>query len=662
MMRLTRIVLPSIFLFTLAILAWIVPAKADDATPAPAAAPSTQAVLLDSVDTFWHYGKIARYDLAADAGQKILDCGADARVILETFEKIAAKHSDNIDIWMIRWVSLPVENSGPDMTSFDRSELHAKQLMKVVAAKLVDKINEGYASRRNDPQYIQDTITAMSMGARAYDNNLPRLAKSGELAVKMLVDILRDPDQRSLATVARRALRDLGIKALNPLLAATEMKDYDTLIDVISALGDIGYDAALPYLSRLANDTTVPEGIRTAAGNAIRHIGADPQNLSAAQGFYDLAEKFYYHKAPITPSGDKTAYIWFWTDDHGLTKRDVPTSIFGDVMAMRCAEYTLKLDPSNEAAVGLWLDADTKREVDLPAGEVDRTHRDDPDAHYYDVSAGVKYLNDALARALTDRNSAVAFKLAHSLRDVIGQSNMGNGAEALIDALSFPSRLVRYEAAFALGEAMPTQPFAGSDRIVPLLVEAMHQQAKPNVLIVAPTSNDMLNTLQGAVQSLGYPFATAAEVNAASAAADTLPAVDIILVSDDADVAQLGNLEGSIAHLQGASMIVITKGPDSPYFVQAATDPLMNALEMPPKSQLSDTIKTAIDEAARHAGVKPMTDKEATNYALQAADLLARLALSHDPVLDIPGNETAIVTSLSDPRPRSSRLRDECWR
>jgi len=33
----------------------------------------------------------------------------------------------------------------------------------------------------------------MATGSRAYDNNLPRLAKSGELAVKVLVDISATP-------------------------------------------------------------------------------------------------------------------------------------------------------------------------------------------------------------------------------------------------------------------------------------------------------------------------------------------------------------------------------------------------------------------------------------------------------------------------------------
>ena len=43
------------------------------------------------------------------------------------------------------------------------------------------------------------------------------------------------------------------------------MRDFDTLVDVISVLGDIGYDASVPYLARLAAARNVLDGIRVAA-------------------------------------------------------------------------------------------------------------------------------------------------------------------------------------------------------------------------------------------------------------------------------------------------------------------------------------------------------------------------------------------------------------
>jgi len=617
-----------------------VAAPPTDTTTATAAAPA----LNDLVDDYWHYGKIARYDLASDAGEKIVaaDSG-NPRVVLEAFEAVAGAKGDVIDKWMLRWKTLPVPT--------DPTEAASAKRMRDVSTKLNDLINQGYETRRSDPDFIRNTINEMASGSRAYDNNLPRLAKSGELAVKVLIDILRNPDERQYHSVARRILRDLGRKALNPLLAATEMKDYDTLVDVIAALGDIGYSVSTPYLSHLATGSEFPSSVHTAAHNALTHMGASSSARPADQ-FYDEGEKFYYSRSDIEPSGDKTAFIWFWNPQRGLTKRDVPTPIFGDCMAMRECEYALKLDPGKGEAVGLWLASNTRREaVDMPTGGDDPTHRGIPDAHYYNVSAGVQYVNNALARALHDHNAPLSFQLTSALRDIIGQGNIaGSAGEAVQEALYFPNRLVRYEAALALAESMPTQAFPGSDRVVPLLVEAMTQNSKPNILIVAPTQDDTLNTLRTAVQSLEYTTAGGSTPNEAAAAANTLPAVDIIIISEDSDVRRMVDLEQTIAHLQGASMLVLTHAAGGPYADRSATDPLMNAAMFPPKASLSVVLKDEIEKARQHAGAMSLTDEQATHYALRSAELLEMIAISHSPAMDVAVAEPGLLTSLGDPR------------
>lgn len=641
------------------------PAPAADATPAPAnatgapadasaatqsaEAPAPAPTLNDLVDTFWHYGKIARYDLAADAGRKILASGSDPNTILTAFESVAARHNDGIDIWMLRWRSVPVA---------DATDRAAAKEMRDVAAKLGDIINQGYATRRADPNYIRQTLYEMSASERAYDNNMPRLAESGEVAVKVIIDMLRDPQQQLYHSTCRRALRNLGRKALNPLLAATEMTDYDTLVDVISALGDIDYDVAVPYLARLARAPNVPAAIHTASRNALFHIGiARNAPLETSGLFYTLAEKFYYGKSDIEPAGDKVSYIWYWTSDLGLTRRDVPTPIFNDLLAMRAAEYAMKLDASNGSAVSLWLDANTKREADLPAGAVDVTHKDDPDANYYNVSAGADYLNDALARATRDRNAAVALKLCDSLRNITGQSNLGGDSiTPLMQALYFPNRQVRYAAAFALAQSLPSKPFAGADRVVPLLVEAVNQTSKPGVLIVAPASASGTSLtdadLRDAVQSLGYPVIAASNPTDAAAAAISLPTIELIIISEDSDVRKMVDLEQNIARLQGASMLVLTHTLESPYAVASATDLLMNASVMPAKAVLKDELKADIEAARQHSGTAVMSEKDAAGYSLQAAALLEKLAITRGHALDVSVAEAGLLTALSDSRPQ----------
>ncbi|MGD0140337.1 MAG: hypothetical protein ABSD28_15805 [Tepidisphaeraceae bacterium] len=624
------------------------PAETAEPPAASAAEPEAKPTLDDLTDAFWHYGKIARYDLAADAGQKILDSGADAAAILMSFEAITARHNDTIDTWMLRWKSLPLSDA------VDRPSVQA---MRQVTAKLDDLIAQGYATRRSDPDYIRRTIYEMSTGERAYDNNMPRLAQSGEVSVKILIDILRDPAQNQYHVTCRRILRNLGRKGLNPLLAATEMRDFDTLVDVISVLGDIGYDASVPYLARLAAARNVPDGIRVAARKSLFKIGLQRNTaVRPSDLFFNLAEKCYYGKSDIEPAGDKISYIWYWTDDEGLKRKEVPTPIFNDLLAMRACEYTLKLDPTSGEAVSLWLTANTKRECDLPAGEVDLTHQGDPDANYYNVSAGANYLNDALSRATRDRAAAVALKLCQSLRDITGRGNLsGNAITPLMDALYFPNRQVRYAAAFALAQSLPSKPFAGSDRVVPLLVEAVNQTSKPGVLVVAPsTSSDSLTEgdLRDAVQGLGYSVVAAATPSDAASAAITLPTIDLILISEDSDVRKMIDLEQQIARLQGASMLVLTHTAQSPYAVASATDLLMNAAVMPAKEALKDELKTDIDAARQHSGTAVMSEKDASDDALEAAALLERIAMTRGQAFNVSAAEAGLLTALSDSRPQ----------
>jgi HEAT repeat protein len=634
------------------------PAPAPAATPAPADAVSGEQMSLnDLVDTYWHYGKIGRYDIAADNGNKILSGGADAPAILTAFEATAAKHNDVLDKWVLRWRALPqISDDAVKANPGLAADKAAIDSMKDVTAKLIDKINQGYEARRSDPQYMHDTIVAMSKGARGYDNNLPRLQKSGELGVKVMIDMLRNPSERQYNNTVREALRALGRKALNPLLAATEMKDPVVLVDVIAALGDIGYKDAVPYLSRLANNPDSPDAVKNAATAALLHMGAgNAAAMKPADQYFDLGEKFYYGNADVPASADKTSYVWYWSETDGLTKTDIPSPIFNDVMAMRSSEYSLKLDPSKSDSVSLWLAADTKREVDLPAGAEDPSHKGNPDAHYYNVSAGVKYLNDALARAIRDRNTGVALKLTQSLQDIIGQSNMAGPNDPVTQALFFPNRLVRYEAAFALAESLPTKTFNGAERVVPLLAEALSQSSKPNVLLLAPSTNSTINTIQDAITSLGYPVVAASDPVGAINGSQTLPSVDVIVISDDSDVQQMLDQAGQNPRLQGASVLVLTHTASNPFAVRAATDPLMNSVVMPPKDQLAATLKAEIDKARDHAGGVALTDAQASDYGLRAADLLARLAISRGQILDLSVAENPALGALSDPRPEIAK-------
>jgi hypothetical protein len=250
------------------------------ATVAPAAeAPATAAAAADTslqsaADSFWHYAKIARYDLAKVELQKLLDQKEQPVAVLEALEKVAADRKDNLDQWLFRWQQVA----------------DIRQPM----AQLNAILTAGYRTRRADPNFIETSIQRLDGTDQQFVFAMSRLSESGELAVSPMIDYLRDPAKQQYHAGIAKALVQLGKPALNPLVAALDMPaneaNLNTLLTVISVLGDIGYDVSVPALVDLTNKQDVPQAVRDAAKKALLHMGAgDPATLNDANLYYDLA-------------------------------------------------------------------------------------------------------------------------------------------------------------------------------------------------------------------------------------------------------------------------------------------------------------------------------------------------------------------------------------
>ncbi len=309
------------------------PASEAPATPAPApadatAAPAASTDLKQSVADFWHYGKVARYDLANVEAQKILASGSQPVQVLEAFEAVVAEPEqfgmpkDNLDEWMLRWAALPD--------------------MKDSTAKLQAVLNEGYLTRKSDTTSIKQQIERLSVNERARAGAMKSLRQSGELAIPFMLDYLHDPSKSQFHAATRLAMRNLGKLGLNAEVAATYSSDPGTLIEVIGVLGDIGYDSAVPYLARLTGSPDVPDSVHDAATKALAKLGITAP-VNVADAFNALAEKQFYGNSSIAAdTRNPMAFVWYWDATKGLYKIDVPQAIFNDIMTMRQTEASLK--------------------------------------------------------------------------------------------------------------------------------------------------------------------------------------------------------------------------------------------------------------------------------------------------------------------------------
>jgi len=381
-------------------------------------APDANSALRQEVKDFWHYAKIARYEAATDSLSKVIARESEALAVLGAFEQVSRARRDDLDTWLFRWQG-------------------TKELREPVT-KLLTMLEAGRLERRLIPAQINENIERLNQGERPFDIASSRLKDSGELAVSIMVDWLKNPERKAHHAGVRRALVRMGRAAVNPLVAATAVKDADTLVQVIAVLGDLGYDAAVPYLLELVQSDR-STAVKQAAKQALGKLGVtDPAAVNAADAFYDLAENLYYGRASLVYDAQfPNAFVWNWDEQTGLLKKEVPAAIFNDVMSMRCSEQSLRLSPDKGEAVSLWLAANYKREVDLPQGATDASRAENtPNAHYYGVASGAQFLEAALNRALRDNNAAVALKAIESLQQIVGQSNLFTDEQRpLIDAL-----------------------------------------------------------------------------------------------------------------------------------------------------------------------------------------------------------------------------------
>src|SRR5690606_23309232 len=154
--------------------------------------------------------------------------------------------------------------------------------------------------------------------------------QSGEWAVPFMIDKLLDPSQKNLQTHILSALAEIGKPAVTPLAVSLQMDNNAVESVIVRALGRIGYAPAIPYLNALAESEQTTPDVKSEARAAIgqiEQISGREAAGSAADGFYSLAESYYYdHGSLMSEQDAPVVNVWFWRDGR-LTSTQVPPRI-----------------------------------------------------------------------------------------------------------------------------------------------------------------------------------------------------------------------------------------------------------------------------------------------------------------------------------------------
>ena len=428
---------------------------------------------------FLHYAQVGRFTLADAFATKLLEHPELDAVRLR---ELADKHPDGIATLLIL-----IKNGSIQ----DR------------AVRVLDVIQKGEHEKRQSSERIRRNIRLLAGDPQQEFFAQSALRESGEYAIPLMVRTLLDPAEDKLKPRVVSALPLIGKAAVNPLVIALAVDDTAVRLNLIGALGEIGYPRAIPYLRQLTVDAAVPAEAKAAAGRAIERIEqivgrgfpGSPEDL-----FYELADRYYDedHAVRADPRIDESNVWYFDGDEQALTRVIVPQRIFGQVMAMRCCEEALRLKNDHLDALALWLASNIRREsrlgMNVESGDAEEMSETDstrpdvfPRALYFTLTAGPPYIHRVLDRAVRRHDSSVALGAIEALRVTAGETSLigtEDYKQPLVEALQFPDPVVRIRAALALGAALPRSQFAGSALVTPTLAAALGQTGREQLLVV----------------------------------------------------------------------------------------------------------------------------------------------------------------------------------
>ncbi|MCH8881724.1 MAG: HEAT repeat domain-containing protein [Planctomycetes bacterium] len=605
-----------------------------------------------------------------DAGTTTQKTGDDAKSLFTNFlhnavlgkfaradafaKSLLAKNPDPLDI--LKWA----DEHTNSIKTLDL--LLSKIEVSESASQVMDLIREGELLMRRDPQRIKANIQKLGGEPQMEFNATNRLRDSGEYAVPWLVSTLQDDTQSRLHSRIIRMLPKMGKSAVNPLVIALKMDDNETKQFLVKALGQIGYPQAIPHLLAVLENPTSSRELRSTVENAISNIiSSSPSLPSIAPGeaFLDLAKQYYADHGSVKadPRVD-FANVWYWRDGR-LQRTEVPREIFNEIMAMRCSEEALRLQPNQAEAVAIWLGANIRREAELSMdvesvepdeiGLADLTKAENfPRSAYFARAAGARYCHMVLDMAVRDRESAVALGAIAALRLIAGEASLvGPGAamEPLAQALNFPDQVVRIKAALALAHALPSTSFVGSDRVVPTLAEALSQTGGQYCLVIEPNEANRNRVMDALRADQTIAIGEGDLYAALQRARQELPTVSAIVLAADQDVsATVAAIRAN--HLYAMTPIVLLTNEDQLGVVEmlVKSDP---AAAFVTAQASSEQIRQAWRRAARTVGQTSLMADDALVLALDATSALGKIAMSHSPVYDANVAEGGLTRALA---------------
>ncbi len=588
-------------------------------------------------DDFIHYTLIAKPDLAAAKAELLLGLGLTDAELAELLDDDRAL-----------------------VERFDRAILWGQKRTELqdLATELDRRVEKGRHDMARNAERIQEAIEMLKGNQRAKMLARQRLIAAGEYAVPKLLKVITDGQDERLKIAVGDVLVKIGRQSVTPLCEALPHIDQASRRFVCDRLADLGYPHAAPYLLELATDQATVTATREAADRAFRRIGGGGGDLSVL--YTELGKQYFNeYESLIAFPGEGTNNIWSYDTFTGLVPTAVPTEIFSEVMAMRVASKSLRLDASNSTALSLFVASNLRRENQLPPGAADPIYGENRySPSFYATVYGTAICLDVLGMAIDSMDTPLVRDAIAALTDTTGGANLfdaASGRQPLLESLHYPDRRVHYEAALTLGRALPDQPFPGDRSVVPALASAVRTSGASYAAVIAGDEEDR-RVAASRLENMGFTIVgTGPSLRGLEVELTQSVGVDLVVVK----VSNAPSATQTVADLRvfaktaAAPVLLVCSAVDATTLRPQFRDDVRNEVFV--TRGADDAFAAAVDQLMRRASGGRMTDAEAEAYAIEALAALRDIAISGNSVYDVVNAETSLLEAI-DGRSGGTRL------
>lgn len=585
------------------------------------------------LEDFEHFMLIANYELAQDVGGELMNRGLTPVEFVDLVE--ATRNMNRYEQALARALNV--------------GELED------LASLMERTYRQGKLDRARDPAEISKSIKMLTGTLRQQQIAHDRLVAAGEYALPQLLDAALQRQDPELRARVAGVMRDLGRQSIIPLVTALPKLDPARQEIIVDILGQIPYRTSVPFLVELYGQTRI-QALRTAISRAVDrrdgNVNADPADL-----FYALAEGYYDERVELTSFAEEDfQLLWNYDPGLGLVMVPIVTEVFHEAMAMDMAERSLRHDPSDRGTLALWLAANFSREIDSPAEYENPAYPPERrDAMYFAVGAGPIIGQLVLARALETSDTPLARLAIEAIQETAGSDSLialGDGSSQtspLLDALRYPDRRVRYEAAIALGSSQPDEFFEGAARVVPTLASAVRDASARNAIVLTGGDREEYDRLRTLLEQTGFSVLPPADnglTDIAGPIAES-PAIDIVITSLSGQATQdaITAIRADDKLAVSPVLALLSGADEEPVRRQYLRDRLVQTRK---NSLPSDMLLNAITGVIQAGSGGLITQAEATGYASRSLAVLRDLAISGNKVLAVQDATTSLIASLTE--------------